>query len=260
MARVNIGVEHRRTLTGPCVGGRLAAGTLLCSLVVALAWAAAIPAAAAPLRVSLRATEVPAVASMVPGRAETGRFVMAGAPDLQGRLAATTDRAADDDEALRPGGDLVPALVLPLQASAAEPEWLRPDDAPGMLRMLGDGLDGAARTPAMKAAPGLGDFVPPPPAVVAQGEATDDAVQAAAQALDEAAPLPASTQSAAAGATHAAPQAGDLPMRRLLIMAVVPPLALAATAVLWRLDRGGRKRRRTRRSGPAHRTYRRQRT
>lgn len=220
---------------------------VLALIATLLAAAAATPAAAAPLRVSLHGTAAPAPASMEPGRAATARFVATDAPGHAASPGPARGAVAGEDMPADAGSELVPALELPLQARAIEPEWPRPDEAQGMLRVLGGGLEGAAGLAVARAERGLGDFSPPSTTAAAQSDVSEDSVQAAALALDEEALEQARIQPAPAGAANPMPESGDADLRRMLILAVVPPLALAATAVLWRLDRGGRRRRRPRR-------------
>lgn len=217
-----------------------------CWLAAALmcAW----PAAAAPLRVSLDALDAAGAASTAGTAAEfheAARFVPAG-PGPQ------RARAADDGEDV----ELAPTLELPRPARVLEPGLPAPDGALGMLHLLG-GADGStAATKLMAAERRLGDFGPTP-APSDGGPVSDEAqaqAQVQAQALDEAegvgveaeaaSPRPTAVL-AATQATAAAPARtlGEPDYRRMLTLMVVVPLVLAATALLWHLDRSGRHRR-----------------
>lgn len=182
------------------------------------------PAAAAPLRVSLDGLDDPGPVTTVPGRTAPARFV-AATDRLAAESALALRRTANDDDDGEPA--FVPTHELPLGEAGPDLTLPPPDESVGVARLLeGAGAVAVAPPPSDRR---LGEFVPPPPATVA------DAIDGPPA---DAEPMP------------------DLPLvdldalrqQRLAIMMVVVPLVLAATVVWWRVERGRRHHRRSRRS------------
>lgn len=188
-----------------------------------LGLAAAGIAAASPLRVSLHGLDDPGPVTSVPGRTAPARFVAAADMPSDPPAPAERQPAADEDT----GQAFVPTHELPLGEAGPDLALPPPDDSVGVARLL-DGAGAVAVAPPASDRR-LGEFVPPPPATVADAI---DGPPADAEPLPE---LPVVDLDA-------------LRQQRLAVMMVVVPLVLAATVVWWRVERGRRHHRRSRRS------------
>ncbi len=196
-------------------------------------------AIANPLRLSLDGLDDPgSISAAAPGRPEPPRFVaVEEPPEAAGSAAAvmpgSAARRVDEDDRF----ELVPTQELPRPVGVVDPGLPDPHEASGQTRLL-EGA-GATVVPPLMPEHALGGFGA---ASAPSGEGRDgDAVEIAVLELG-AAPVEADSdpESPVAGAAPQEP----LDMRRMVTVFVVVPLVLAATILLWRLDRGGRRGRR----------------
>ncbi len=206
-------------------------------------------ALAEPMRLSVDGRADPGPASAAASVAGTARFVAVNPAAAASAGEAGTD-AVDEGER-----EFVPSLALPRRETASELALPPPDETQGQLRLLGG--DGAtAVPPALPEQRRLGAFGRRDAggeegvSSLVDGDAGDgdagdaaDAEDAFALASDPpdrrgasaaAAPLPGAPEGAALGPGHT----------RMVSVFIVVPLVLAAMVMLWRLDRGGRHRRR----------------
>ncbi len=232
-------------------------------LALLLAWAAGGGVLAEPLRISLDGLADPGPVSAAASAAEAARFVSAR-PDPAASAAAAQGAAKADPDAADDERDFVPALALPRREPGPELALPRPDESQGVLRLLrGDdgsttaavplperrslgafgrrdaGAGTAAQEPAQPGQDGQEGLAP-------GGAAAAEAAEDSFEALPGGAAAPADTgTSASAAAFGAAPEPREGPDHvRMLTVFIVVPLVLAAMLLLWRLDRGGRHRRR----------------
>lgn len=229
-------------------------------LALLLAWAAGGGVLAEPLRISLDGLADPGPVSAAASAAEAARFVSAR-PDPAASAAAAQGAAKADPDAADDERDFVPALALPRREPGPELALPRPDESQGVLRLLRGDDGSTAAAPPLPERRALGAFgrrdagaseaahesaepgrEGPAPAAAAAAEAAEDAFEALP---DEAVALAGAGTSASAAAFGAAPEPREGPDHvRMLTVFIVVPLVLAAMLLLWRLDRGGRHRRR----------------
>jgi len=209
-------------------------------LSVCLALASTLPAAAHPLRLSLDGLDDPGQASAAaPDRPAAPRYVAVEEPPVP--AASASDSAAGLAGRRRGEDDrfeFVPTQELPRPVGVVDPGLPSPDEIGGQARLLrGAGATAVAPSIPEHRLGGFGAASAPD----GRGADGENAVESAAQELNAAA-IESDPESAApaVGAGAAAP----MDLRRLVTVFVVVPLVLAATILLWRLDRGGRRGRR----------------